>query len=285
MEILKILCYYKKMGNKIKKELQGKKPLKKMGQNFLLNNFAIKKIVETAKIKRNETVLEVGPGTGILTEELLKTGGKIIAVEKDKQLCSLLIKKFKGIKNIEIVEEDILEFNIDFLPQNYKVVANIPYYITSFFIRRFLESKNKPKKMVLTIQKEVANRICSNPPNMSLLSVSVQYYAKPRLIMKISKNSFWPKPKVDSAIVEITPFLLPKEEKTDYFFKVVRAGFSQPRKQIINNLSKELNVPKDKIIELLLKNGFSPKKRPGDFSIEDWMKLTNCFNLNNSLLL
>lgn len=254
------------MANEAKKDLR-KKPLKRMGQNFLVNNNAVRKILEAAKISRNDYVLEIGAGTGILTKELLKAK-RVFALEKDPDLCNILRKKFKENKNIEIVEGDALKIETDFLPKNYKIVANIPYYITSPLIRRFLELENKPSLIILTIQKEVAERICAKPPKMSLLAVSVQFYANAKIIAKIKKGCFWPIPKVDSAVIKIIPF---NREKDDSFFKIVKAGFSHPRKQVINNLSGVLGLDKKILSDILLKSGIDPLKRPGDLSVEDWI--------------
>jgi len=156
------------------------------------------------------------------------------------------------------------------------VVANIPYYLTSPLIRKFLEEKNPPQEMVLMLQKEVAQRICSKPPDMNLLAVSVQFYAEPKIISYVSKNCFWPAPKIDSAIIKIIP-KIKKQIKNDLFFKVVKAGFSQPRKQLVNNLSKTLKLTKEQTIALLIKNNIKPNQRAETLSIEDWIKLTNSF--------
>ena len=262
-----------RLKDSIKKELQGKSPIKRMGQNFLTNISIIKKIVKYSNIEKKDIVLEVGPGTGILTEELLKTGCKVLAVEKDSNLCKVLKEKFKDYKNLEIIEGDILKIDKSIFPKNYKIVANIPYYITSILIRSFLESSNQPKAIVLTIQKEVAQRICSTPPNMSILSLSVQYYAKPKKIIKVPKKNFWPIPKVDSAVLEIIPFKKYSKKESDSFFKVVKAGFSSPRKQITNNLSSLLNIEKKSIIETLKKNNIDPSQRPEELTIENWESL------------
>jgi 16S rRNA (adenine1518-N6/adenine1519-N6)-dimethyltransferase len=154
-------------------------------------------------------------------------------------------------------------------------VANIPYYLTSHLIRKFLELERKPKLIVLMVQKEVAQRICAKPPKMNLLAVSVQFYAKPEIISFVSKNCFWPRPKVDSAITKISNIKKQKATNNEkLFFEIVRAGFSHPRKQLINNLSKKLGRKKEEIKKLLSQLGISPKKRAEELSIEDWMKLT-----------
>jgi 16S rRNA (adenine1518-N6/adenine1519-N6)-dimethyltransferase len=250
-------------------------PIKRLGQNFLIDKNILRKIIEAAELSKRDVVLEVGPGIGNLTIELAKKVKKVVAVEKDERMVEILKERLKEekIENVEIVNEDILKFLPSFkLRRSYKVVANIPYYLTSRLIRNLLEAKRRPRLIVLMIQKEVAQRICAKPPKMNLLAVSVQFYAKPKIVSYVSKNSFWPRPKVDSAIIKIEP----RETKfnANLFFKIVRAGFSHPRKQLINNLSRKLGRKKEEIKKLLSQLGISPKKRAEELSIEDWMKLT-----------
>jgi len=171
------------------------------------------------------------------------------------------------------------------LSKQYKLVANIPYYLTSPLIRKFLENPpnyNQPEEIILMVQKEVAQRICASPPNMSILAVSVQFYAKAKIIFYVKKENFWPKPKVDSAIIKITPGGLTSSEaggqtSPDLFFKIVKAGFSQPRKQIGNNLSKMLKLDKQQINSWLSKNKIKPTQRAETLSVDDWICLTNNF--------
>jgi len=257
----------------------GASPIKRLGQNFLIDKNVLKKIVEAAELSINDVVLEVGPGIGNLTIELAKKIKKVIAVEKDKRMVEILKERLKEerIENVEIINEDILKFLPSFkMRGSYKVVANIPYYLTSRLIRNLLEMERKPKLIVLMVQKEVAQRICAKPPKMNLLAVSVQFYAKPKIVSFVSKNCFWPRPKVDSAIIKIEP---KKEDLTDkdLFFKIVKAGFSQPRKQLINNLSKKLKEKKEIIKKFLSEAKILPIKRAEALSIEDWKKLTKIF--------
>jgi 16S rRNA (adenine1518-N6/adenine1519-N6)-dimethyltransferase len=259
-------------------------PSKRLGQSFLIDKKVLKKIVEVADLSKNDSVLEVGPGIGNLTIELAKKVKKVIAVEKDEKMVEILKERLKEerIKNVEIVNEDILKFLPSFkLRRSYKVVANIPYYLTSRLIRNLLEAKRRPKLIVLMIQKEVAQRICAKPPKMNLLAVSVQFYAKPEIVSFVSKNCFWPRPKVDSAIIKISNIKKQKPTKEEkLFFKIVRAGFSHPRKQLINNLSKGLKKNKKIVKEWLLNCGISPDKRAENLSIEEWKRLTISFSLN-----
>lgn len=263
-------------------------PSKRLGQNFLINEGVFKKIIKTANLSKNDLILEIGPGVGNLTLELAKITKKVIAIEKDKKMCEILkdVLESWNMKNVKIIEKDILKLDQKpYILKPYKIVANLPYYITSPVIRKFLELKKPPELMVLMVQKEVAKRICALPPKMSLLAVSVQFYAKPEIISFVSKNSFWPQPKVDSAIIKIVPHrpaphqIRSGEKFRDCFFKIVKAGFSHPRKQLINNLSKELKLDKEKIKNWLLENGVKPSQRAESLSVENWQKLTKNFKI------
>lgn len=259
------------------------KPKKPLGQYFLWQKNALKKIIEAASLCPEDTVLEIGPGTGILTQELAKRAKKVIAVEKDKELIPLLKDNLKSFTNIEIVQGDILkiwdlsaDWRID-----WKLIANLPYYIATAIIRKALEFQKPPKLMVLMVQKEVGQRICAKPPKMSLLAVSVQFYAKAQIIGYVKKTAFWPKPKVDSAILKIAP-LIDADKKRIYahtFFKIVKAGFSQPRKTLLNNLSSKLGLPlpKEKVKIWLLNNKINPISRAESLRLEDWLNLAKTF--------
>ena len=257
------------------------KPIKRLGQNFLIDKQVIKKVIQTANLQTKDVVLEIGPGTGALTQEIAKRVKKVIAVDEDINMCKILKQAIRDFKNVEIIQADILKIlNSKFLILNskYKVVANLPFYITAPTIRKFLESKNPPKEMTLIIQKEVAQRICANPPKMSILAVSVQFYANAKIISYISKKSFYPVPKVDSAIIKIIPrqFRVPDSRQfCERFFRIVKAGFAHPRKQLANNLSKMLKLDKKELSSLLLKNNIKPTQRAETLSIKDWIKLSN----------
>ncbi|MFC1701087.1 16S rRNA (adenine(1518)-N(6)/adenine(1519)-N(6))-dimethyltransferase RsmA [Patescibacteria group bacterium] len=235
------------------------KPNKVLGQNFLINKGIVEKMVKT--VEKTDIILEIGPGLGIITKELAKKTKKVIAIEKDIKMAEILENELKEYKNIKIIKDDALKINFDYLKE-YKIVANIPYYLTSPIIRKFLESKNPPKELILLVQKEVAKRICSKPPEMSILSIAVQLYSIPKIISYVSKNSFWPAPKVDSAIIQIFNIIKPKIN-IESFFEIVRNGFSSPRKQLGNNLPKDL----------LLKAGIDSKRRAETLSVEEWKKL------------
>lgn len=258
-------------------------PLKRFGQNFLINQRVMNQILEAADIKENDFVLEIGAGIGNLTQEIVKRAKRVITVEKDPKMIGILKETLKGFGNVEIIPEDIRKVkSLGFNDRryNYKIIANLPFYITAFVIRKFLEIKETPTEMILMIQKEVAQRICAKPPDMNLLAVSVQFYAKPKIIEYVSKEFFWPQPKVDSAIIKIT---VNKERETinsNSFFIIVRAGFSHPRKQILNNLSKELKLDKEKVKSWLFKNNISPERRAETLELNNWVNLTKNFEIN-----
>ncbi|MEK7542451.1 MAG: 16S rRNA (adenine(1518)-N(6)/adenine(1519)-N(6))-dimethyltransferase RsmA [Patescibacteria group bacterium] len=259
------------------------KPSKGLGQNFLVDGHVVHKLVAAAQVGLEDTVLEIGPGIGTLTQELAKVAKKVIAVEKDQKMVEILKETLAQHKNIEIIYADALKSNYKLKTTNYKLVANLPYYITAPAIRKFLEGEEfglrrqeaRLQTMTLIVQKEVAQRICAKPPEMSILAVSVQIYATPKIISYIKGSSFWPKPKVDAAILQITPFPQPYPIDFPRFFTIVKAGFKQPRKQLVNNLSKELDLPRQKTEQWLLENNIQPTQRAETLSIQDWINLTN----------
>jgi len=260
------------------------KPNKRLGQNFLVSDVVLEKIIKTSQIKSWDIILEIGPGTGILTIALAKKAKKVIAVEKDKRLADILKKELDNnkIKNVEVIQGDILKIqSLKLKTKNYKLIANLPYYITAPVIRMFLENppaNKSPELMVLMVQKEVGQRICANPPKMSKISVFSQFYGKPEIVSNVSKECFYPKPKVDSVILKITPLNnLDKKIDRNLFSKIVRAGFSQPRKQLINNLSKSLDIKKPEIEDWLKKNNIQSEQRAETLNIKDWINLTNTF--------
>jgi len=219
---------------------------------------------------------------GTLTQELAKKAKKVIAIEKDKEMIKALKEILKDFKNVEIIEGDILKIlkqKPSILKNSkYKVVANIPYYLTSPLIRMLLESDNPPEEIVLMIQKEVAQRICASrrragQVKMNLLAVSVQFYSQPKTISYVSKESFWPEPKVDSAIIKITPHQNKFGTGQDKFFNLVKAGFSSPRKQLANNLSEKLKIDKGEIKTALAECGLNPQARAESLRMEDWSEL------------
>lgn len=257
-------------------------PSKKLGQNFLINKRVVRKIIKMANLQWEETILEIGPGLGVLTQELAKKTKQVIAVEKDPKMKEILKETLKNFKNIKIINKDILKIKIKGLKtgQPYKIVANLPYYIVGPVIRKFLESSSPPQEMILMVQKEVAQRICSSPPKMNLLAVAVQFYARGKILFSVPKKSFWPQPKVGGAIIKIIPhqkYNKLKSEEKNLFFKIVKAGFSQPRKQLINNLAKELKINKKEVNIWLQKSNLQPTQRAETLTIEDWLRLSQTF--------
>ena len=251
-----------------------------MGQNFLIDKNIIKKFITACDLDENDTVLEIGSGLGNITQFLAEQAKEIIGIEKDVKLAEISKEILKDFENIKIIQNDILNFNINNLKE-YKVVGNLPFYITSPIIVKFLEAQNKPKKMVFIVQKEVAQRICSEPPNMTILSNSVQFFAKPKIISSISKNSFWPVPNVDSVILELSPLLNQKTNLSEKFFKIMKAGFSHPRKQILNNLSKELDLNRKPVESWLKKNKIETTERAENITVEDWINLAKSLKYTN----
>lgn len=247
---------------------------KSLGQNFLRSKKALDAIVEAGDIENTDTILEIGPGEGVLTKRLLEKAGKVIAIEKDARLISGLQTQFAqeiSERKLELIEADILNYLLQVT--NYKLIANIPYYITGEIIRKFLESENQPEKIVLLLQKEVAQRIVARDKKESILSLSVKVYGEPRYIATVKKESFSPKPKVDSAIVSIsniskTNFKNTTEEK---FFSIVKAGFAQKRKKLINNLRKV--APKEILEKVFQELNLDPNTRAEDISFELWLKI------------
>jgi len=254
-------------------------PSKGMGQNFLINKKTLQTIIKAANLHPQDTVLEVGPGIGILTQELAQQVKQITAIEKDRNMVEILKETMKDYPNVEVLNQDILAFldsqNSFQKSGSYKVVANIPYYLTSPLIRKLLESPHQPQEIILMVQKEVAQRITAAPPNMNLLAVSVQYYATPKIIAYVSKECFWPKPKIDSAIIRITPIQQSKDISYEKFFRIVRAGFSQPRKQLGNNFSQKLKMNRGEVEAWLSKNNIDPKQRAETLTTQDWETLTH----------
>lgn len=257
----------------------GIRPQKKFGQHFLASRPVLLKILQAADLKPTDVILEVGPGIGTLTCELAKLAKMVIAVEKDIKMPEILQEAVSKYANVELVQGDILD-NFDSLPLEtpYKVVANLPYYIAAPAIRMFLEANNPPEEMILMVQKEVGQRICAKPPRMSLLSVAVQFYAKPKVISYVPKGAFWPQPKVDSAIIRIIPEkpALPSKLRP-LFFAIVKAGFSSPRKQLINNLSLKLNLGREETKAWLEKNNIAHTARAETLTLQNWANLTLSF--------
>ncbi len=270
--------------NEIKQELEflDIKANKRLGQNFLIVQSAYTKIINALAIQTGDTIVEVGPGLGTLTKYLADTGAKIIAIEKDKRLITFLNQKFKDYSNIEIIEQDILKFN-PLSTHTYKLVGNIPYYLTSKLLRIVYDSWPMPSTMVFMMQKEVVDKILAKPPKMTMLGIATQYYTIPKKISNISRGSFYPEPDVDSAIIRLgirDEGLGIKENKTNtkQFFKVAQAGFAGKRKQLMTTLPTNLKLPKDTILQALNKANIDSKRRPETLTIEEWESLSKILN-------
>ncbi len=288
------------------------RPSKRLGQNFLISSLVLDKIVKASELEQEDIVLEIGPGIGTLTCQLAKKVKRIIAVEKDGKLISILeqVLEKEEIKNVEIIQEDILKLEIQNpnvkcqipdckaiedprqsrdkskiqIPKLYKIISNLPYNIATKVIRKFLEIEIPPKLMLLMIQKEVGQRICSFPPKMQRLAVLIQAVAEVKILEIVKKKYFWPQPKVDSVILKIVPKvhslkLHDRElwQNQKLFQKIVKAGFSQPRKQLINNFSKSLGFSREKIKSWLQQNNISPIQRAESLSLNDWFNLVKTF--------
>lgn len=231
-------------------------------------------MIETAEIKPDDVIVEVGPGFGVLTLALVEKATKVLSFEIEKKIEPYWSEELKKHNNLEIVWGNVLhevesQKSIEFL-KSYKVVANLPYQITSQILRAFLEMENKPEVMVLMVQKEVAERICAPVGDMSVLSVSVQYYGEPEIVAYVPRSSFWPVPAVDSAIIKIRSKEsgVGSSEKDKEFFKIVKAGFSSRRKMLIKNLSAV--VDKDKIRNIFKELNIDKKVRAQELSVEQW---------------
>ena len=249
-------------------------PKKSLGQHWLKDPEILADIAEAAELMGDDVVLEVGPGLGTLTSRLLARANSVTAVEFDADLARKLPGQFPG-KKLTVVNQDILQFDLSQLPKNYKVVANVPYYITSKIVEKLMTAENKPSIAVLLVQKEVAERIAADPGNMSVLSVSVQIFAEAELDIEVPRQFFTPPPKVDSQVVVLRTCnspLITSEDQRD-FFRIVKAGFSAKRKKLRSSLSGGLGINKSVAEELLKNAGISPDARAEDLAIEDWRRL------------
>jgi 16S rRNA (adenine1518-N6/adenine1519-N6)-dimethyltransferase len=275
------------------------KAKKSLGQNFLHDRTYLDAIVEAAELTVDDLVLEIGPGEGVLTRELAAHAGGVVAVELDDRLITPLRAMFATqLDRVQIVHGDILAMDpvvlVDQLASRlvpsqsapsaaahdgakYKVVANLPYYITSAVLRRLLEADRPPTRAVVLVQLEVAQRICAQPGNMSLLAVSVQYYARPQLVQRVPAGAFRPIPKVDSAILRLDVYPQPAVDiAAEPFFAVVRAGFGQKRKQLLNSLAAGLGRPKSEVVASLQCAGIDPMRRAETLSLAEWASLCRC---------
>lgn len=250
-----------------------------------MDEAALDRILAAAELKPGDSVLEIGPGLGTLTRRLAESvtsAGRVAAVELDDRLIPVLRFTLAPYPNVEIVQGDILELDPAELmergtahPAPYKVIANLPYYITSAVLRHLLQARTRPERLVLTVQLEVAERLTAGPGKMSLLAVSVQAYGRPRLVTRIKAGAFYPPPKVDSAVVRVDlyPEPLVPADQLEAFFEVVRAGFSERRKQLRNALSRGLQRDAQTIATALRQAGVDPARRAETLSLEEWLRV------------
>lgn len=274
------------------------KARKKLGQHFLVDAEALATMASAAELKADDIVIEVGPGLGVLTEELVKQAGGVIAVELDDRLAEILKKKLSAVPNFTVVNRDILKVTPQELlseqvavntlggkPLSYKVVANLPYYITAAVLRYFLEALPQPSVIVVMVQKEVAEAIAARQGKMSLLSVSVHFYGNPEIVRIVPSASFYPPPEVDSAILKIKIYDKPRLDVVDIdgFFNLIRAGFTASRKQLPNSLAQGLKCTKEEVVSLLEEAQIDLKRRAETLSLEEWGKLWEIYGRLNSV--
>ncbi|MFQ5616299.1 MAG: 16S rRNA (adenine(1518)-N(6)/adenine(1519)-N(6))-dimethyltransferase RsmA [Anaerolineales bacterium] len=251
----------------------GLRPKKSLGQNFLVDPAALQRVVNAGGVGEGDSVLEIGAGLGSLTRLLAAQSGRVVAVEIDERLIPPLRQVLTPFENVTIIQADILDLDpADLFDSPYLVIANIPYYITSAIIRRLLESERPPSRLVLTVQREVARRICAEGGGMSLLALSVQVYGKPSVAARIPAAAFYPAPKVDSAVVRVDLYPQPRipAEGLDTFFRLAKAGFRQRRKMLRNALPAGMGWPKARADALLLAAGIDPQRRAETLNLEEW---------------
>ncbi len=269
------------------------RPDQALGQNFLIDPTILERIARAAELGPGDVVLEIGAGTGALTRFLAQDAGHVIALELDQRLVPILQDELSTFDNVSVIQGDVLTLDPALLIQQttrgqeascpgYKVVANLPYYITSAILRHLLEARPRPEQMVITVQHEVAKRIVADPGDMSVLAVSVQFYADPELLFRIKPGSFYPSPDVESAVVKMDVHPDPPlpAEDIDRFFTVVRAGFSQRRKQLHNSLSSGLGqrISKHEAAARLESAGVDPRRRAQSLSVEEWIDVTHALD-------
>jgi len=255
-----------------------------LGQHFLVDKSILQSIVEAANLKPDDVVIEIGPGRGVITTAIANFVSKVVAIELDLQLSVYLDKIFNNFPNVNIINEDARKVDPKMLvgDAEYKVIGNLPYYAALPIIRGFLEANNKPKIMVVMIQKEVAQNMQASSGQMNLLSIAVQLFSNPEIIAYVPPKAFNPQPKVTSAIVKLEVFKKPilNLDSLDEFFKVVKAGFSTKRKQLKNSLSNKLNISNIEAEKLLLEVSIDPKRRAQTLNLKEWGLLYNCWSLN-----
>ncbi len=263
------------------------KPKKSLSQNFLINDNAAKRIVESLNLKKNETVLEIGPGKGALTRYLIEKSRKVIGVEIDKSLCDFLKKRFSLHESLRILNQDFLRIDFEkaiYPDKKIKIVGNLPYQITSPALALLLENRERIKLAVLMVQKEVAQRICARPDtrNWSPLSIGIQLYSDSKILFKLKPSSFKPSPKVESAVIRFEFLKKPKVRIKDenFFFKLVKAAFAQRRKMVLNSVSASLDLRKEFVLRALERVKIDPKKRAEALTLDELASFSDILNLS-----
>ncbi len=261
-------------------------PSRQSGQNFLISRHYLEEIVGIANLDKDDRVMEIGPGFGVLTLELLKHSGQVVSFEIDKKLFKYLERYLKLYPNFKLHNADAIKnwkiINEELKDLDYKLVSNLPYNITSRVLRNFTELKPRPKEMIIMVQKEVAERVVAKPGQMSILSVAVQFYGHPEKMIDIKSENFWPEPAIDSSILKISQIGMDARNyqkklspfKAKDFFRTVKIGFSARRKQLHNNLVNGFKITSEKTSKTLAKNGINPKIRAQELSIDQWIDIT-----------
>lgn len=256
-------------------------PKKSLGQNFLHDPHSLEKVMAVADVQPDDCVLEIGPGTGLLTAHLAQVAREVVAVEIDTRLQPILLDQFGNLPHVRFVWDDILNVNPDdlFPDRDYIVVANVPYYITSAILKHLLERERRPRRLIMTVQLEVAERVAAKPNDMSLLAVSVQFFGKAQMVGKLNPAVFWPRPDVESALLRIDTDKTLRVDVPDSktFFRVVRAGFSQKRKQLKNALGSGLQLDADGLGQLAAVSGIDLTRRAETLTLEEWGALTRAY--------
>ena len=258
-------------------ERHGIFPNKGLGQHLLISRRALNAVVAAADLTPDDSVLEVGAGPGVLTRELAQRARRVVAVELDRAVLPVLRETTAGLANVEIIPRNLLEVALEevFGDAPYKLVANLPYYITSLILRYLLESANPPRVLVVMVQREVAERLVAAPGEMSLLALSVQFYGTPRIVAYVPATAFYPPPKVDSAVVRVDLHPAPLlDAARDRFFELIHAGFAEKRKQLHNSLARHLTDPRETVDRWLSEAGIDPMRRPQTLSLEEWLRLS-----------
>ncbi|MCX7623788.1 MAG: 16S rRNA (adenine(1518)-N(6)/adenine(1519)-N(6))-dimethyltransferase RsmA [Thermomicrobium sp.] len=253
----------------------GMRPRKALGQHFLHDRTVVERILTLAELTADTLVVEIGPGLGVLTEELARRAGAVIAVELDRRLAAYLAERFRGT-NVRVLQADALQIDYAAVTGNrpYVVVANLPYNVATPILERLLTSEHPPERLVVMVQREVAERMVARPPRMSFLSMLVRFFAVPRIAFRVGPGAFTPPPKVESAVVVLERRAPPlPRDRWQEFFRLVQAGFAQRRKQLVNALASELGMDKERVRELLDAAGIDPARRAETLTLDDWIRL------------